>query len=204
MANVQGPLFSMTATGSIAKTLCYKKGVRGYVARKWAKPSGVSSQAQDFTRFITKSLMQRWPLINSIYQATWNPLAIELGVSPINAYLKHNWERMCLGQSTLEFYPFGANKYRWDYSATFLSEVPSPYVIGMWWLIGEYLGGPLYGLDSEDAMFLYWTQEAWIMKASPDEFIIDFFTNGTPTVDASYFGIGTYTGDFLLTAYPGL
>lgn len=105
MANVRGPLFSLSAAGSIGKTISYKKGVRGYVARKWAKPSGDASAAQVVVRNFTGERMSHWPDISSENQLTWLGLAQVENTSPINAYLKVNWERYIAGLSTTDVWP---------------------------------------------------------------------------------------------------
>ena len=105
MANVKGPLFSLSATGSINKTICYKKGVRGYVARKWAKPTGVARAAQELVRDFTGERMSHWPDISAEDQLTWWSLAQSVNSSPINVYLQKNWERHIQGLGTTDVWP---------------------------------------------------------------------------------------------------
>jgi hypothetical protein len=105
MANVFGPLMSLSATGSVAKSLCYKKGTRTTVCRKYAKPSGDPSLSQLAIRQQTGDLMKHWKVISTEDQATWITLADQQDFSPINAYLKFNYERISNGLSTTDVYP---------------------------------------------------------------------------------------------------
>lgn len=105
MANVLGPIFSLQATGSIAKTLTYKKGVRGYVCRKYSKPSGPPSESQLAIRLQTGNLMKNWKTLSIEDQSSWVLLAMEKNLEPINAYMMINYERIDQGLTTTDVYP---------------------------------------------------------------------------------------------------
>lgn len=106
MARVIGPLHSLEAHGTIADCLCFKRDSRGTIARKWAKPGGQPSIAQLAVRAFTKERMQHWPSISAEDKATWDELATQLNVTPINVYLEKNWEWHRLGLDLCDVYPY--------------------------------------------------------------------------------------------------
>lgn len=115
MANVQGPLFSLTAAGSVAKTLCYKKGKRGTVCRKWAQPGGEASSDQLNVRQITGYLMANWQNLSTLEQASWAAPAEALSISPINLYLQANWKLINEGRAIKDSYTLGTRHYYLDH-----------------------------------------------------------------------------------------
>lgn len=93
MAIVHGPLFSMSASGTVGKTIVYSswKG-RPYV-RERVIPSNPKSGAQTGRRAMFKFLTQEWNAILASAKATWQDLADQLIASRFNAYVSHNMAR---------------------------------------------------------------------------------------------------------------
>jgi len=93
MAKVTGPLMSLAASGSVAKTVTFAtwKG-RPYV-RNLVKPANPKSDLQVSTRAVMKFLAQNWAGISAADQATWATLAASIVASNFNAYTKYNLQQ---------------------------------------------------------------------------------------------------------------
>lgn len=93
MAGVTGPLFSLSASGSIGDAVVYAswKG-RPYV-RKHAIPANPKSVGQVSVRAMMKFLTQFWATLTAAQQATWDARAAATDISPFNAYVSYNAER---------------------------------------------------------------------------------------------------------------
>jgi hypothetical protein len=90
MTNVRGPLFSVSATGTVAKALTYKKGMRGIVCRKHQKPGGPPSSDQLYHRDVFKSIVAVWQNMTPEQHSTWNTLAIPSKLSGFNLFFKES------------------------------------------------------------------------------------------------------------------
>jgi hypothetical protein len=188
MANVTGPLFSLKATGSVAKTLCYKKGVRCYVCRKYAKPSGEPSAAQIEVCEYTGERMNHWPLISPADQASWLLLALEQNIEPINAYLKFNWQRHLNGLESTDVYPPTEAPPIPDFIAITGSPPPIPDLTGDYFEEGTNDGHPAYKRTSPSIAWLWNNSDQWFISADVVE-NWDYYFEG-PAGDP----IGTYDG----------
>ena len=93
MAKVTGPLFSMSASGTLAKTIVFSgwKG-RPYV-RKHVKPKNPKSNSQVGVRSMFSFLAQEWAGIAAADQATWEDRAAQTIISPFNAFMAFNQSR---------------------------------------------------------------------------------------------------------------
>lgn len=93
MAKVQGPLFSLGASGKLGGAIVYAiwKG-RAYV-RELVKPANPKSDKQLSVRAMMKWLSQEWAGIGGTAQDSWEDLADADVVSPFNAYIKKNLRR---------------------------------------------------------------------------------------------------------------
>ena len=93
MARVQGPLFSLGASGKLGGAIVFAtwKG-RPYV-RELVRPANPKSDKQLSVRAMMRFLSQEWAGIGSTPQLTWEDLADADVVSPFNAYIKKNLRR---------------------------------------------------------------------------------------------------------------
>lgn len=93
MARVQGPLFSLGASGKLGGAVVYAtwKG-RAYV-RELVRPANPKSDKQLSVRGMLKFLSQEWAGIGDTAQVSWEDLADADVVSPFNAYIKKNLRR---------------------------------------------------------------------------------------------------------------
>lgn len=87
---VTGPMFSMSASGTIGGviTAATWKG-RAYF-RSRVTPSNPRSPAQTANRAAFRFIGQNWATIGGTYQGTWELLAQQLAISPFNAYQRAN------------------------------------------------------------------------------------------------------------------
>ena len=92
MVKVNGPMFSLSASGSLADAITFSswKG-RPYV-RERVIPSNPKSGAQTGRRAMFKFLTQLWSGVSDADQATWQDYADQLIASPFNGYLSRNME----------------------------------------------------------------------------------------------------------------
>lgn len=90
MARVQGPLFSLGASGKLAGAVVYAtwKG-RAYV-RELVKPANPKSDKQLSVRAMLRFLSQEWAGIGDTAQVSWTDLAAADVISTFNAYIKKN------------------------------------------------------------------------------------------------------------------
>jgi len=93
MARVQGPLFSLGASGKLGGAVVYStwKG-RAYV-RELVKPANPKSDKQLSVRAMLKFLSQEWAGIGDPAQVSWVDLAKAEVISNFNAYCKQNLRR---------------------------------------------------------------------------------------------------------------
>lgn len=90
MVRTQGPMMSLAASGTLAKTIVFSnwKG-RSYV-RERVIPSNPRSGGQVGMRAMFKFLTQDWTNISAANKATWETRADQNSVSEFNAYLSYN------------------------------------------------------------------------------------------------------------------
>ncbi len=90
MVRVQGPMFSLGASGSLAKTVTFStwKG-RPYV-RELVTPANPKSGLQVGMRSMFAFLAQEWTFLTVGEQASWSDLAEQIVASPFNGYMKRN------------------------------------------------------------------------------------------------------------------
>jgi hypothetical protein len=126
MPTVDGPMLSIEARGSFAKTLCFKKGVKKTVCRKYAVPTGMASEAQEAVRLFTKTLMKDWLINPEENRATWDELAAAGNFERVNAYMIKNWERHLKGLDPTRVWPVVEAGPLVTYVATNLLFPPTP------------------------------------------------------------------------------
>lgn len=90
MVKVNGPMFSLGASGSLGKAITFAiwKG-RAYV-RQLVEPANPKKDKQLSVRAMMKFLSQQWVALSAFDQATFEDPADADVVSPFNAYVKMN------------------------------------------------------------------------------------------------------------------
>lgn len=179
MANVRGPLMSTQATGTVARILTFKKGVRGYVARKYAKPSGWPSDKQKAIRLQTRNLMKKWKTLSTSDKASWLLRAIEENVEPINSYLKFNFEWIAQGNTETNIYPPAPPNPIPDFIVTVYATPISPDLSGEYFKDATCNGQPTYKRTSPVLAFIWFDGDDWFISAlAINDYTWSFICNG--------------------------
>jgi hypothetical protein len=103
MVKVYGPMFSMDASGTIAKAATFSKWKGRNYARQRVIPSNPKSTLQVGVRSMFSWLSKSWYLFTAPEKADWDTLAKAASVSPFNAQMGENmanW-RQHLAPSTM-------------------------------------------------------------------------------------------------------
>lgn len=88
MARVSGPLFSMSASGSIGKAITYGiwKG-RPWV-RIWFKPENPQSANQTNVRYAMTLIVAHFQILDNAQKAIWDAFAAQFNMSGFNQFVK--------------------------------------------------------------------------------------------------------------------
>ena len=100
MARVKGPLFSLDASGSVAKTITYSqwKG-RNYV-RQHVIPYNPSTATQVNVRLAMTLLVAAWQAESAPTQLSWNEFGKTLELSGFNAYVSRGMDQYVIQLTT--------------------------------------------------------------------------------------------------------
>ncbi len=90
MARVTGPLMSVDASGTIAKSVVFSKWKGRNYTRRWATPSNPKSAKQTAVRSMLRFLSQWWASLSAPDAATWEAAAASAKISPFNRYIQAN------------------------------------------------------------------------------------------------------------------
>jgi hypothetical protein len=93
MALTTGPLMSLDASGSVAKTIVFSKWKGRNYVRQLVTPANPKSDKQVSVRAMFKFLSEAWAFLTAPNQGTWDAIAASLSVSPFNAYVRENQSR---------------------------------------------------------------------------------------------------------------
>ena len=100
MPTTQGPLFSLSAGGSIAASLTYQKSSPGTVARKRPVPSNPRTPAQLTSRALHALLQQTWTDAPNAFRDTWAGVLGRRAMTPATFFISKNL-RSLRGQADL-------------------------------------------------------------------------------------------------------
>jgi hypothetical protein len=90
MAVVKAPLFSLDASGSIAKSIVFSKWRGRNYVRRHAIPSNPRSGLQLGVRAVLKFVTQDWTNLSAAIQAAWADLAAGTNITELNAAVAYN------------------------------------------------------------------------------------------------------------------
>jgi hypothetical protein len=201
MPIVTSPLFSISCEGSIGKLITYKKGMRGTVCRKYAKPTGLPTALQTDVRTFTGERMKHWPSISPADQSSWFLLALDQNVEPINAYLKFNWERRLQGLATTDVYPPLPPGLVADIIVTAGIVPPVPDLTGNYFKTGTYDGYDLYTRGDPPNSWLWNFAGWWVISPLPPDPDMELLFGSESDLISTYDSIYPYLG-FLVTSLP--
>lgn len=87
MARVSGPLFSMTASGTIGKALTYGKWKGREWVREWFKPENPKKPKQVNVRTALTLLIAAWQGLSENVQADWDTYADPFNMAGVNKFV---------------------------------------------------------------------------------------------------------------------
>lgn len=92
MVKVNGPMFSLDASGTLADAITFSRWKGRPYVRERVIPSNPKSGAQTGRRAMFKFLTQAWSSVVGADQDSWQAIADQIVASQFNAYLKDNME----------------------------------------------------------------------------------------------------------------
>lgn len=90
MALVNGPLFSLDASGQLGKAVVYTKWKGRNVVREYVTPANPRSIGQRWQRGLMGVLSQWWRTLSETLQETWTDQAAAKQISTFNAMLSYD------------------------------------------------------------------------------------------------------------------
>lgn len=93
MVKLTGPLFSITASGSLAKAVTYSSWKGRAYARQRVIPANPQTGPQTGMRSMLKFLSQEWTNLSIAEKADWTTRAAATVISNFNAYVSYNQSR---------------------------------------------------------------------------------------------------------------
>lgn len=105
MARLTGPLMSLDASGTIAKTVTYSKWKGRNYARERIIPANPKSAKQTGIRALFAFVAAFWDSLSAPNKATWATIADSLQITNFNAYVRENLNRWMNWQAPTEAYP---------------------------------------------------------------------------------------------------
>lgn len=93
MVKLNGPLFSLDASGTIGDAITFSKWKGRAYARERVIPSNPQSGPQVGMRAMLAFLSQEWAGLGAVAQATWTTRAAATAISGFNAFIGYNQNR---------------------------------------------------------------------------------------------------------------
>ncbi|MBW7998482.1 MAG: hypothetical protein FVQ81_18300 [Candidatus Glassbacteria bacterium] len=90
MVKVSGPMFSLAASGSLAKTITFATWKGRPYARELVTPANPKSGLQTGMRSMFGFLSQYWTNVSAASQTSWDAQAEQITASGFNAYMRFN------------------------------------------------------------------------------------------------------------------
>jgi len=98
MARVTGPLFSMSASGSIGNALTYGKWKGREWVREWFSPQNPKTVKQVNVRTALSLLVTLWQSLSEEYQGYWDTYADPFSMSGFNKFVSKGMNAYILDQ----------------------------------------------------------------------------------------------------------
>lgn len=104
MARVSGPLFSMSASGTVGKAITYGIWKGTPWARVWFKPENPKTAKQVNVRTAMKLLVAKWQELAEGTKDTWDAYADQFGMSGFNKFVGRGMDEYVI-QLTVDVTP---------------------------------------------------------------------------------------------------
>ena len=93
MVKLNGPMFSIDASGKLADAIVFAKWKGRNYARSLVTPSNPKSGGQVGMRTMLRFLSQKWAALDAAAKSSWDTRADAAVISPFNAYVGYNMAR---------------------------------------------------------------------------------------------------------------
>lgn len=109
MPKIKGPLFSISATGSVGPVLCFRATKRGAQAQRAPVPQAAPSPAQLAERARVKDASASWRILDATTKGEWLALATARSKNPWILFCSEYLIQQCSGATLPELpaAPFG-------------------------------------------------------------------------------------------------
>jgi hypothetical protein len=97
MALVNGPLFSLDASGAVGKAIVFTKWKGRNVVREYVSPANPKTIAQQASRVMMRAINLLWHSADSTDRESWVADAAARNISPFNALAGENLRRQQIG-----------------------------------------------------------------------------------------------------------
>jgi hypothetical protein len=158
MARITGPLHSLTASGSLAKTINFRTRANRTIAARHSKPGGPPSTAQLAHRQLFANLAaawkfatESWIITTGTVEQSWATLAEKESITPYNAYLKFNFSQIAEGNPPCLTYP--------PHSSAIVTWLDQPEIndpTGEYVYVGQKDSHDLYISSTQTFTYIYW------------------------------------------------
>ncbi len=106
MARVNGPLFSLDASGQLGRAVVYTKWKGRNVVREYVIPANPRSLAQHWQRGQLGLLSKWWAAMSGANKTSWDSLAAASNISSFNAFVGYGLAKMVDGVRPQVAYPY--------------------------------------------------------------------------------------------------
>lgn len=96
MAKVQGPLMSVSASGSVANAATHRATKHGAVVQQKSKPTGPASEAQQRERLRFANAMHQWDQLTTEQRAPWVLLATTHPLDDYKIFVREYLLQQCV------------------------------------------------------------------------------------------------------------
>lgn len=105
MVKLKGPGMASKAAGGLGKVLIFSESKGRPYAKRWSAPANPQTGGQIGVRAIVQWVSENWRLWPEDDRLTWEALAHQKRISPINACIGYNLERISRMQYPASNYP---------------------------------------------------------------------------------------------------
>lgn len=93
MVKVTGPLFSQSASGTLAGAIVFGSWKGRATVRSHAVPANPDTPAQKAQRAMQSFVSKNWAALSAAEKASWDSAAASKAISPFNEYTSYNMKR---------------------------------------------------------------------------------------------------------------
>lgn len=177
MVRLLGPMQSLEATGTLAKTISFAHIKGGYVLKRKPSQSYTRTNTQIAHQACFSWLQRRWPMLSDALKASWEEPAAALGMSPQNFYCSYNLERWTHFKSNFDQYGIpeaNPSSRSWLFNGTTVPLALNCYI--QWVAKGDCTGVRFHWAPGTTCAYDKTTAKYWRTMPSGDydQFVLRF------------------------------